>query len=67
MKMKTQHVDLGKKGSFDVEKGGLHKDLGIPLDEPIGQARIEKAEHSSNPRIKRRAISAMGLTHMHKG
>lgn len=64
--MKTERVDLGKK-SFDIKKGGLHEDLGIPLGEKIGQGRIEKAEHSSDPQTRRRAISAMGLTHMKKG
>lgn len=65
--MKTKTVSLGKKGSFEEHPGALHEALGIPLGEKIGQARIDKAEHSSNPSIRRKAISAKGLTHMHKG
>lgn len=64
---KTEKVNLGSKGSFQIKKGALHEALGIPQDEKIGQARIDKAEHSSNPSIRRKAISAKGLTHMHHG
>jgi len=59
-------VDLGSKGSFKVHKGRLHRDLGIPEGEKIGEKRISKALHSKNPRIRREARSAKGLTHMHK-
>ena len=62
--MATRRVDLGSKGSFDVKKGALHKDLGIPLSEPIPEKRLEQAEHSSNPKIRRRAVSAEGFRHM---
>lgn len=63
---KTQKVDLGSHGSFDVHPGKLHEALGIPTDEPIGQARIDKALHSDKPSIRRMASSAKGLTHMGK-
>jgi hypothetical protein len=63
---KVEKVKLGKKGSFKVKKGALHAALGIPQGEKIGQARIEKAEHSKNPKIRREAISAKGLTSMAK-
>lgn len=36
-------------------KGLLHNHLGIPQGERIGAARIEKAEHSSNPTIRKEA------------
>jgi hypothetical protein len=65
--MKTQRVDLGKKGDFTVKKGALHEDLGIPLGETIPEKRLEEAEHSRNPKIRRRAISAEGFEHMHHG
>jgi hypothetical protein len=65
--MKTQRVDLGKKGSFDVKKGALHEDLGIPLGEKIPEQRLEQAEHSKNAQIRRRAISAEGFRHMRRG
>ena len=57
-------VDLGKKGSFTVRKGALHRALGVPEDEPLGQARINAAMHSSKPSVRRMARSAKGLTHM---
>jgi len=65
--MKTEHVNLGKKGSFDVKKGALHEDLGIPLGTPISDERLKSAEHSNNPKIRRRAISAEGFRHMNNG
>jgi hypothetical protein len=65
--MKTEHVNLGKKGSFDVKKGALHEDLGIPLGTPISDERLKSAEHSNNPKIRRRAISAEGFRHMNHG
>lgn len=64
---RKKKVDLGKAGSFDVRKGALHRALGIPQDEKIGEARIERAENSSNPEIAREARSAEGLTHMRHG
>ena len=64
--MKTEHVNLGKKGSFDVKKGALHEDLGIPLGTPISDERLKSAEHSSSPQIRRRAISAEGFRAMKK-
>ncbi len=66
--MKRQRVDLGEKGSFEVKKGALHAELGIPLGEQIPESRLEEAKNSSNPTLRRRAISAIGLKHMnHKG
>ncbi len=65
--MKTEKVDLGNKGSFDVKKGALHRDLGIPLGEKIPESRLESAKNSDNPQIRRRAISAMGFKAMNHG
>ncbi|MGA9668255.1 MAG: hypothetical protein WBQ94_03555 [Terracidiphilus sp.] len=65
--MKTEHVNLGKKGSFNVKKGALHEELGIPLDEKIPESRLDSAEHSSNPTLRRRAISAKGFRAMRHG
>ena len=33
--MKTEHVDLGKKGGFSVKKGALHEMLGVPESSTI--------------------------------
>ena len=64
--MKSHTVNLGDKGkSFKVKEGSLHAMLHIPQGEKIGQERIRKAEHSSSPAVRRKAISALGLTHMH--
>ena len=66
--MKAHHaVRLGKKGDFKVKEGALHEMLHIPPGEKIGQKRIREATHSRNPLERRRAISALGLTHMHGG
>lgn len=65
--MERHKVDLGKKGSFDVKKGALHQMLGIPDDKTIPEDRLKKAEHSSDPLLKRRAISAAGFKAMHHG
>lgn len=66
MKMKTQHVNLGSKGSFDVKKGALHRDLGIPLGEKIPKGREEEAAHGSG-QTARRARSALGFRAMNHG
>lgn len=66
--MATHTVNLGDKGkSFKVKEGSLHAMLHISPNNKIGQERIHKAEHSRNPVIRRKAISALGLTHMHHG
>lgn len=63
-KSKTQTVSLGKKGSFKVRKGALHRALGVPEGEKLGQGRISAALHSKSPEVRRMARSAEGLTHM---
>lgn len=60
-------VDLGRKGSFHVQKGALHKMLHIPEGEKIGKERMEKAAHSSNPLLRKRAVSGLGLSSMKHG
>lgn len=66
-KAKIEKVKLGKKGSFNIRKGALHRALGIPEGEKIGQTRIKAALHSKNPETRREARSAEGLTHMKHG
>lgn len=66
MAKKTETVSLGKKGSFKVRKGALHKALGVPEGEKLGQGRISAALHSKSPSVRRMARSAEGLTHMGK-
>lgn len=62
-KTKVETVDVGKK-SFKVHRGALHRALGIPESEAIGQERIRKALKSKSPEIRDMARSAEGLTHM---
>jgi len=65
---KPQRVDLGNKGSFTIKHpGALHEELGIPVGQKIPEARLKAAEHSANPTVRRRAISAEGLKAMHHG
>jgi hypothetical protein len=46
--------------------GALHRSLGIKQGQKIPAAKIEKATHSSNPTLRRRAILAQTLKSMHK-
>lgn len=45
-------------------KGGLHHSLGIPEGKKIPEARLEKAEHSANPLIRKQANLAETLRHL---
>lgn len=40
------------------EKGKLHREIGVPVGQKIPAKKLAKAEHSSNPEIKRDAIRA---------
>ena len=64
--MKTQHVDLGKKGSFTTKKGALHKMLGIPEGEKIPASDLAPKPGDS-PLLRRRKASAKGFKAMHHG
>lgn len=66
-KTKVQKVSLGKKGSFKIRKGALHRSLGVPEGQKIGATRIKAALHSKNPETRKEARSARGLTAMHHG
>lgn len=46
--------------------GALHKALNVPNDKKIPMAKIEKAEHSKNPRLRKEAVLAETLKKMHK-
>ncbi len=62
--MKSEHVDLGKKGSFSVKKGALHQMLGVPEDKTIPQSKLASHKGDS-PLLRRRKASAKGLEAMH--
>lgn len=42
-------------------KGGLHRALGVRTGEKIPEKKLEKAEHSKNPRVKKEADLAKTL------
>lgn len=63
----TKRVNLGSKGSFSVKEGSLHDMLHIPSDQKIGQEKMKAASHSSNPTLRKKAISGLGLSHMRHG
>lgn len=42
-------------------KGKLHKALNVPGDKKIPEKKLKKAEHSSNPKIKKMANLAATL------
>jgi len=44
-----------------MKKGALHKQLGVPMGQKIPEAKLEKAEHSSNKLLAKRANLAETL------
>ena len=67
MAEKETKVDLGRKGSFGIHKGALHRALGVPEGERIPERKMEQARHSRNPHERNMARSAAGLKAMAKG
>lgn len=47
--------------------GALHRSLGVPEGTPIPASKLDKAAHSDNPTLRRRAILAETLKGFHKG
>lgn len=62
-KMKKMPCRKAAGGSTDekwmqspgIKKGGLHKSLGIPMGQKIGEKRIKKAEHARSPLTRKQA------------
>lgn len=50
-----------------LNKGGLHRALGINEKEDIPKDKISAATNSSNPHVKAMAILAQNMSHWHKG
>lgn len=48
-------------------KGLLHKDLKVKAGEKIPEKKLEKAEKSKNPAVKKRAVFAANAKKWHKG
>ena len=49
-----------------MKKGALHEELGVAKDKKIPEAKIKKAEHSKNPKLRKRATLAETLKKMRK-
>ena len=50
-----------------MEKGVLHKALHVPEGKKISTAKLEKAEHSRNPTIRKEAHLAETFKKIRKG
>ena len=46
--------------------GALHKELGVPQGQKIPAAKLDKAKHSTNPTLRRRANLAATLKGMNR-
>jgi hypothetical protein len=49
-----------------MKKGALHKALHVKQGEKIPESKLEKAEHSKSPLMRKRAALAKTLKKMHK-
>lgn len=49
------------------KKGALHRSLHVPQGQKIPKAKLEKAEHSKNPTLRKRAVLAETLKSFHHG
>lgn len=47
-----------------MNKGGLHRALGVPEGQKIPAEKMEAAKHSKNPHIRRMAAFAHTLEHL---
>ena len=50
----------------DMKKGALRKELNVPEGKNISAKKLDKAMHSSNPKVKRQAVLAKTLKSMKK-
>jgi hypothetical protein len=59
--------DGGKwiQGAVSKRPGALHRALHVPEGEKIPEKKLAKAEHSSNPRVKKEANLAETLKGFH--
>lgn len=47
-----------------MKKGALHRELGVPEGEKIPAKKLERASHSENPKLRKRANLAKTLKHL---
>lgn len=55
-----------QKALPESSKGKLHKELGVPIGKKIPEAKMEKAAHSSNPRMRKQVNLARTLRGLRK-
>lgn len=56
---------MGKKPLFQLKKGALHAQLGIPVGQKIPQGRLRKAAASTNSLLAARARFALNAAKFH--
>jgi hypothetical protein len=61
---KKHKVDLGSKGSFSVNKGGLHRALGVPEGKKLTYAQ-KTPKPGDSEHMKHMKASAKGFAAMH--
>lgn len=52
--------------AMKMKKGALHKELGVAKGKKIPEKKIDKAAHSSNPKLAKRANLAKTLRGLRK-
>jgi len=52
--------------SATENKGGLHRSLGVPEGSKIPEKKINKASHSDNPSLAKKANLAKTLAKLHR-
>ena len=62
-----KHVSLGKKGSFNVHKGALHRALGVPQGKKISKKKLAQGAKSKSGHVRRMVASAKGFAAMKHG
>ena len=60
---KVLRFKKGKPAIKPSHKGLLHEDLGVPEDKPIPAGKLQRALHSSDPDVKKRAVFAENAKH----
>jgi hypothetical protein len=53
------------QNAFSKNKGALHRALKVPEGKKIPEGKLERAEHSSNSKLRKRAQLAETARHFH--
>lgn len=62
----TSHAAHWIAGAVSKHKGALHRELGVPQGKKIPAKKLAKAEHSKNPKLRKRAELAETLRGLRK-